>query len=287
MLALAGAPLQIACTTLDPAADSPASQVAPRDRRCLRRPRTSRRARRRRRPGDLRVRERARRRGPLRRDAAAGVPAARRPRSGAGPLVGEAVVRRGRPRGAAVRAGGFTRCPHRRARPHRHARGGEVAPSRLRRQGSGRDPRRRVGRRCVAIDRRGPRVARGVRAVRPGGLDRGCARSRRSVRRLSAGGEPPSRRDPAAHAGAGARRHRRDADGGRTTCAHGDGLARLRRRARDRAVLRRGAAARERDGAPRAQQRPLDRSSAPRPASSNSTCARSSGCRSARPNPSG
>ena len=29
MLALAGAPLQIACTTLDPAADSPASQVAP------------------------------------------------------------------------------------------------------------------------------------------------------------------------------------------------------------------------------------------------------------------
>ena len=29
MLALAGAPLQIACTTLDPATGSPASQVAP------------------------------------------------------------------------------------------------------------------------------------------------------------------------------------------------------------------------------------------------------------------
>ena len=79
------------------------------------------------------------------------------------------------------------------------------------------------------------------------------------VRRLSAGGEPPSRRDPAPHAGAGARRHRRDADDGRTTRANGHGLARLRRGPRDRAVLRGRASARERDGAPRAQQRPLDR----------------------------
>ena len=104
-----------------------------------------------------------------------------------------------------------------------------------------------------------PVVPGGVRGVRPGALDRRRARPRRGVAayplvenhhrdgilRLTLAPAPG--------------RHRRAADGGRTTRAHGDGLARLRRRAGDRAVPRGGAAARERDGAARAQQRPLDR----------------------------
>ena len=63
--------------------------------------------------------------------------------------------------------------------------------------------------------------------------------------------------------------------------------ARLRRRARDRAVRGRRRPAGQRDRAARPQLRATGRSRAPRPASSRTTCAPCSGCRSARPTPIG
>ena len=96
MLALAGHPLDIRCTTLDPARDSPASQVAPSivgrydDRR------GAGPARRRRRRRHVRVRERARRGRALPDGAGAGLPARGGARDRAGPREREAAVRRGR-----------------------------------------------------------------------------------------------------------------------------------------------------------------------------------------------
>ena len=100
--------------------------------------------------------------------------------------------------------------------------------------------------------------------------------------------ERARRRHPPRHprAGAGARRRARRPRPRRASGPLLD-VARLRRRRVRRAVRDRRRAPRQRDGAPRAQQRPLDDRGRRRRASSRTTCARCSAGRSARPTPRG
>ena len=141
------------------------------------------------------------------------------------------------------------------------------------------DPRPAPGRGRVARGGRGAVDPGGVRVLRSGALDRGRAgpdgafaayplvqnHHRDGILRLTRAPAPDA--TPALQAAA------------ETYARDGDDSARLRGRARDRAVPGRGGAARQRDGAARAQLRPLDDRGRGDHRSSSNTCGPSPACR--------
>ena len=259
MMALAGIPLGLEFAMYDRSADVPGAAVADivtgefddlREARALR-------ARRRRR--HLRLGERAGRIGARDRAHPARVAAAARARGRAGPALREAAS-------SSASASRSRRSPRStptrdldaRDRGARRARHPEDAPARLRRQGPGTHPPRARRRATPASASPGSRSStsascdftREVSLVAARDRARRASRATRSPRTSTTNGILAVTRAPYAGRAAAAR--------GRAQSPAPVARARLRRRALRRVFRRARPAGRERDGAARAQLRPLD-----------------------------
>ena len=165
---------------------------------------------------------------------------------------------------------------------HRPAGGAEDAPVRLRRQGAGGAAHAGRLRSRVGEARRPPAHPRRVRAVRPRTLDHRRPRSRRAGRRRTRSSRTSTATASCTARVAPAGEHRRGTDraGRGVRVARADGAG-LRRGADDRVVPGRPAAAGERDGPAGPQLGALDDRGGDHDASSRTTCGRCAGCRSA------